>query len=65
MDSSFERKLKKLFDFQKFEKNPELLKIKEQTEDRFGKLLNEDDLALVNAAGEFDDKKTKLKLEDQ
>ena len=46
-----ERTLKKLFDFQKFEKNQRLKKIIEEAESD-GVLLSDEELSLVNAAGE-------------
>ena len=47
-----EKKLKKLFDYQRFEKNERLEKIIKETESRYGGELSDDDLSLVNAAGE-------------
>lgn len=47
-----EKKLKKLFDYQRFEKNERLEKIIEETESRYAQELSDDDLSLVNAAGE-------------
>ena len=47
-----EKKLKKLFDYQRFEKNERLEKIIRETESRYAKELSDDDLSLVNAAGE-------------
>ena len=47
-----EKKLKKLFDYQCFEKNERLEKIIKETESRYGGELFDDDLSLVNAAGE-------------
>ncbi|MBQ0084197.1 MAG: hypothetical protein KBS52_05475 [Clostridiales bacterium] len=46
-----EHKLKKLFDFQKFNKNPKLNHLIEETESG-GVELTDEELALVNAAGE-------------
>lgn len=54
MNSSIEQKLRLLFDYQNFENNSELLKLKKQTEESFANALDEEDLALVNAAGEFE-----------
>ena len=54
MSSSIEQKLRLLFDYQNFENNSELLKLKKQTEESFANALDEEDLALVNAAGEFE-----------
>ena len=47
-----EKKLKNLFDYQRFEKNERLEKIIKETESRYGGELSDDDLSLVNAAGE-------------
>lgn len=44
-----EKRLKRLFDFQKFEQNEELNKVIEETESRFGKKLSCEELA--NVAG--------------
>ena len=46
-----EKKLKKLFDYQRFEKNERLEKIIEETESRYKGELSDDDLAFVAAAG--------------
>ena len=46
-----EKKLKKLFDYQRFEKNEKLEKLIRETESRYAKELSNDDLTLVNAAG--------------
>lgn len=54
MSSSIEQKLRLLFDYQNFENNSELLKLKKQSEESFANALDEEDLALVNAAGEFE-----------
>ncbi len=48
-----ENKLKALFDYQKFEKNEHLQKIIVDTENYYGKELDDNDLFFVNAAGEF------------
>ncbi|MBQ0037200.1 MAG: hypothetical protein KBS74_00850 [Clostridiales bacterium] len=47
-----ENKLKKLFDYQRFEKNEKLEKLIQETEIRYAVELSDDDLSLVNAAGE-------------
>ena len=47
-----EKKLKKLFDYQRFEKNERLEKIIKETESRYAAELSDDDLSLVNAAGD-------------
>ena len=46
-----EKKLKSLFDFQKFEGNSELAAMIADTEARYKKQLDEADLLMVNAAG--------------
>ena len=48
-----EKKLKKLFDYQQFEKNPELEKLIAQTCDKYSGELSDDVLSQVNAAGEI------------
>ena len=49
-----ESKLKSLFDYQRFEKNPRLAKLIAETESRVAaRELSDDDLEFVNAAGEF------------
>lgn len=53
-----ERKLKNLFDYQKFEKNDRLDKLIEETMNRYEKFeLSDDDLEYVNAAGVKDPNK--------
>ena len=47
-----EKKLKELFEYQRFAKNPELDRLIRQTENRFGTELSDDDLSFVNAAGD-------------
>ncbi|MCQ2419232.1 MAG: hypothetical protein MJ085_05540 [Clostridia bacterium] len=47
-----ENKLKKAFDYQKFENNSRLAKLIAETEARYGDELTDDSLELVNAAGE-------------
>ena len=47
-----EKKLKALFDYQRFEKNERLEKLIRETENRYAGELSDDDLSLVNAAGE-------------
>lgn len=46
-----EKKLKSLFEYQKFENNPRLAKLIAETEARYADALSDDDLSLVNAAG--------------
>ena len=48
-----EKKLKKLFDYQRFEQNAKLEKLIQETESRYAKELSEEDLSLVFAAGEI------------
>ena len=48
-----EEKLKQLFDFQRFERNPRLERMMAETRERWGTELSDDDLELVNAAGEI------------
>lgn len=45
--------LEKLFDFQKFENNSRLAKLISETESRYAKALSDDELDMVNAAGDF------------
>ena len=47
-----EKKLKNIFDFQRFEKNERLEKLIRETESRYAAELSDDDLSLVNAAGD-------------
>lgn len=53
-----ETKMKKLFDYQKFENNTRLGNIIEDTLEK-GMMLSDEDLTLVNAAGDPFDKKIK------
>ena len=48
-----DRKLKMLFDYQRFEKNQRLEELIRETESRYAKELSEEDLSLVSAAGEI------------
>ena len=48
-----EKKLKKLFDYQRFEQNAKLEKLIQETESRYAKELSEEDLSLVFAAISF------------
>ena len=60
-----EKKLTRLFDYQRFENNARLSKIIAATEAKYATQLSEDDLFLVNAAGETDaatDKRDKKNL---
>ena len=49
-----ENKLKKLFDYQRFEKNANLERFISETECRYAKRLSDDDLSKVNAAREIE-----------
>lgn len=49
---STERKLKKLFDYQRFEQNDKLENLIRKSEMRYAKALSDDALAMVSAAGE-------------
>lgn len=46
-----EKRLKQLFDLQKFQSNSRLAAMLAETESRYGAVLSEDDLAQVSAAG--------------
>ena len=46
-----EHKLKKLFDYQKFENNSELEALIAETRGRYAKELSDDELEMVSAAG--------------
>lgn len=48
-----EMKLQKLFDYQGFEDNPRLAKLIAQTEARCSNQLSDEDLCMVNAAGDI------------
>ncbi len=48
-----ENKLKKLFEYQKFEKNAKLEALIAGTHSRYGEVLSDDDLEMVAAAGEI------------
>lgn len=47
-----EKKLKALFDFQKFENNAKLDKTIRESEEHYGTALSDDELELASAAGE-------------
>lgn len=47
-----EKKLKHLFDYQNFQKNPRMMAMIADAEGRYGTALSDDDLSCVNAAGE-------------
>ena len=55
-----EKKLKALFDFQRFSKDPRLSRLIEETEERRERELSEEELSLVSAAGETDRKPKNL-----
>lgn len=48
-----EKRLSRLFDYQRFEKSEKLGKLIQETECRCVNALSEDELSLVSAAGEF------------
>lgn len=48
-----EEKLKRLFDFQKFEKNEKLSALIEETQKRYAEELSEEDLEQISAAGDI------------
>ena len=48
-----EKKLKNLFEYQRFEKNERLEQLIREAESRYAKELSDADLSLVNAAGEL------------
>lgn len=59
-----EKKLKSMFEYQRFAANDRLSRIIAETEERYGREIDDDDLWMVNAAGApvlpDDDKKRKL-----
>ncbi len=48
-----EEKLKRLFDFQKFEKNEKLSALIDETQKRYAEELSEEELSQVSAAGDI------------
>ena len=48
-----ERKLTRLFDYQKFENNARLRALIQETEERCGRALSDEELYMVNAAGDM------------
>lgn len=52
-----ENMLKKLFDYQKFEKNKNLGKMIKNVEDKYSAELSDESLSFVNAAGDIDSSK--------
>lgn len=55
-----DKKLKMLFDYQRFEKNQRLEELIRETESRYAKELSEEDLSLVSAAGEIKEEQNKF-----
>lgn len=53
------KKLKALFDYQRFEDNKKLQALIDETETRYAYALSDDDLEWVNAAGEIENKDKK------
>lgn len=49
-----DKKLKSMFEYQKFSGNSRLAKIIAESESRYAEALSDDDLDMVSAAGEFD-----------
>ena len=56
-----EKKLNSLFEFQRFVGNPGLAQLIEETERRYGEALSDDDISLVNAAGDLLPERTEKK----
>lgn len=56
-----DKKLKSMFEFQRFQNNPRLAKMIQETEQRYAGELSDEDLDFVAAAGEFtsDDEENK------
>lgn len=50
-----ENKMKKLFEYQRFENNARLAKLINETESRYATALDDDDLDIVAAAGVIDE----------
>ena len=48
-----DKKLKSMFEFQRFQNNPRLAKLIQQTEQRYAGELSDEDMDFVSAAGEF------------
>lgn len=59
-----ERLLENLFDYYRFNENPRLARMIEETDSFYGKKLSDDDLELVNAAGDIDSAKQMPAPED-
>ena len=59
-----EKKLRELFDYQRFEPNERLSKVIRGTEKRYGTELSDEELSLVAAAGETGQANDKFKLSD-
>lgn len=58
-----EKKLKSLFEFQRFAGNDRIAKMIEETNNRYAAELSDDDIALVNAAGDLPGKEDKQILD--
>lgn len=63
-DLKTQKKLTILFDLQKFVDNKQLAKLIVDTEDQYAKNLSDDDLSLVNAAGDASAENNQKKDED-
>ncbi len=63
-DLKTQKKLTILFDLQKFVDNKQLAKLIADTEDQYAKHLSDDDLSLVNAAGDVSAENNQKKDED-
>ena len=59
-----ENELKKLFDYQRFEKNARLETLIRETEDRYAAELSDEELTIVSAAGEMPAELEKILLTD-
>lgn len=60
-----EKKLKSLFEFQRFENNLRLKSLIEETEKRAAQALSDDDLWMVNAAGAPDLPESELEKQEK
>lgn len=49
-----EKRLRALFEYQRFQRNSHLASLIEETEEKYSHELSDDDLELVNAAGDMD-----------
>lgn len=50
-----EKKLRSMFEFQRFAQNPRISKLIAETESRMAQAMDDDDLWMVNAAGTADE----------